>query len=208
MLVHSMDECSVLNEIKSDILNVIRFSDFKDKAFRKAVLKSNSFPLYMDVEYHSPMKNRWLILYKALNKSNIGDLSLTTFVVTYETSIGRYAILLSFIDSKPVFIFFAPHFFSRYAERMKVNKSGMELMKHYFRRNYGYVYAECKNGVCGTTTEGVAFGFQTENRNFLFKTFVSSDMLKGEQVEEYFERNNLRQEMHERQINEDMSKYK
>lgn len=208
MIVSSMDEANVIKEIINDLPNVFRYTNFKDRAFRRSVLKSNKFPLFMDVEYLSPLKNKWLILYLANSKVNIGDLCILTYVVTFSTNHGHYAILISFIDSKPIFIFFAPHFFSRYASRMKVNKTGMELMKHYFRRNSGYVYSECKKGICGTTTEGLAFGFQTVGGNFLFKTFVSKQMLKGEQVEDYFERNNLRAEMHEKQIADELNFYK
>lgn len=195
MIVTSMSESEVIKEITSDLINVLKFSDYKDAKFRRLVLKSPKFPVYANSEYISPLKNRWIILYEARNKGMIGDRSLVTYIITFTTSHGIYAIMVSFIDNKPIYIFFPPHFFSRYAERMNINKSGLELMKLFFKANNNFIY-DYNDGIKGSTADGIALGFVTELGNIMFKTFVSFDLLKGEQIDKYIDQNNLREEIH------------
>lgn len=200
MIVPSMTEADLIKEIDADLAQAFKYADSKDKPFRRFVIKSSRFPVYADTDYVSPRKNRWIILFEAKNKSMVGDRSLLTFVVTYSTMHGVYAILVSFINGAKVLTIFPPHFFSRYAERMRLSKTGLELIKHYFKFNNNYMYAGTADTVTGTTKEGIALGIQTECYNFLFKTFVSFEMLKGEQIENYLKSNSLREELHEEEI--------
>lgn len=204
MIVTSMKESEVIKEIASDFQNVFRYSDFKDKKFRRLVIKSATFPVYASAEYISPNKNRWIILFEARNKSMTGDRSLVTYVVTFNTKHGTYAVLISFIEQTPIFVFFAPHFFSRYAQRMHISKTSIELIKHFFTLNANFIFDK-EHGVKGSTAEGISLGFVTENKNILFKTFVSFELLKGEQIEDYIEQNNLRKEIHEQRLSDDLN---
>lgn len=44
--------------------------------------------------------------------------------------------------------------------------------------------------------EGVALGYVSAEGNILFKTFVTYDMLKGEQIAKFIENEKIRQEIH------------
>ena len=52
--------------------------------------------------------------------------------------------------------------------------------------------------VYGSTKEGVAMGVMTVEGNVLFRTFVTYDMLKGEQIEKYTKNEEIRREIHEK----------
>lgn len=203
MIVHSMDELAVINEIAADYINIIRYSDFKNKSFSRAVLKSNKFPLLMDVEYMSPMKNKWIILYKAKSKSYVDKRPKIVTIVTYDTPHGKYAIMPTITTTHTaIYVFFTPHFFSRYGQRMHINKTGVDLIKHYFRQNHGYAFCKHPNGgISATAFEGMGLGIPTENGNFLLKTFISKDIFKGEQVEDYINWNIIREYMYEEVFN-------
>lgn len=206
MLVYGMTEKEMANEVISDMVNAFRFEDVNQNKFRREVLKASRFPIYRHFEYTSPRKNKWLVFYEARTKKEFGDNCRITFVVTHNTPHGVYATLVSWVEGKPQLIMYPPHFFSRFRERMQLNATGIELMKLFFRHNASYVY-EVKqvqvtqdtyiNEIYGSCKEGVALGVLTVENNILFKTFITYDMLKGEQVNKFIENEKLRKEIHE-----------
>lgn len=54
----------------------------------------------------------------------------------------------------------------------------------------------------GTSEEGVALGYQLIDGSFFFKTFITYDMAKGEQVENFELSEERRKELHEQLIDE------
>lgn len=206
MIVATMNEQEIIREVLGDMVNAFRWEDRNHNRFRRLVLKSTRFPVYSHYSYTSPKKNKWLILLQAQNKKEFGDNSRTTYVATYNSPHGIYAIMVSFINENPHLIFYPPHFFRRYRERMDLDLHGDELLVEFFRYNSGYVfehYLKDSGGgekileIAGSTNDGVALGIQSVNGNLLFKTFVTYDMLKGEQIEVYTKNELIRKELHE-----------
>jgi hypothetical protein len=207
MIVYGMSEKEMTQEVMSDMFNAFRYEDRNQNKFRRQVLKSSVFPVYRHIIYTSPRKNRWLILIEARSKKEVGDLCRITYVTTHQTPHGVYAIMVSWVQGQPQLIFFPPHFFSRFRTRMGLNEYGMDLLIYFFRRNSSFVYEQqvreltCDQYVTeiyGSTRDGVALGVATVEGNILFKTFVTYDMLKGEQIEKFTKNEELRIEIHDK----------
>ncbi|MDR1980363.1 MAG: hypothetical protein LBQ39_01925 [Tannerellaceae bacterium] len=200
-----MTEQEIRNEVMTDSVNAVHYSDAKDRKFRRMVIKASRFPVYAHSEYMSPRKNRWLIFFEARSKKETGDMTRITIVCLYNSPHGYYAVMVSFIDGRSHLIIYAPHFFSRYAERCGIELSGIELIKRFFKHNSNYVYAtkETVTGenaitreIYGSTEEGVAMGFISQESNIMFRTFITYDMTKGEQVSTFAENERIRKEIH------------
>lgn len=205
MIVHTMTEKEIEKEVLNDMFNAFRWEDKNHNKFRRLVLKSSRFPIYFYHVYDSPKKNRWLILMEARNRKEIGDNSRVTYVTTYNSPHGVYAIMVSFVNKNSQLVFFPPHFFKRFRERTGRKDTGMKLLINYFRHNSGFVYDTVITSVgndnyiteiAGSTRDGVALGILSIHNNVLFKTFVTYDMLQGEQIEKYTQNEKIRKEIH------------
>ena len=206
MIVHSMTEKEVEKEVLADMLNAFKYEDANSNKFRRLVLKASRFPVYSHHIYTSKNKNKWLILLEARSKKETGDLSRITNVAVFDSPHGFYSVMVSFMEGKPQLIFFPPHFFSRFRERIDFDVSGIDLMLRFFRHNASFVFSVKDillsetskiTEIYGSCKEGVALGLVSTENNILFKTFVTYDMLKGEQVETFTENERIRKEIHE-----------
>lgn len=206
MIITTMSESEMVAEVTKDYFNAFRYSDHLDKKFRRHVIKSTRFPVKIHFEYISPRKNKWLIFFESRNKKEVFDNSRISLVAIFDTKIGIHAVMGTFTDGKMHYIIYPPHFFSRYRQRVLQNEiATKDLIIRFFKENYSYVYSvkdiqltedKWQREVHGTTKEGVALGFQTAEGNILFKTFITYEMLKGEQIEKFTENEKLRQEIH------------
>ena len=89
-----------------------------------------------------------------------------------------------------------PHFWKRYAERAKVEKTGMDLIKHYFMNNPHGKDTDNQNVVARSVRyngeehlsncvpDGVMLG-QMHGDIFVVKTFITYDMCRGLQQKEF-----------------------
>lgn len=206
MIIPQMTEAELLDEIKKDLPKVVSISNNKDGKVRRIIQKSVLFPLYLHSYVTSPRKNKWVILWEARNRKNVGDDSLISFVCYQETPHGRYAYMPTWADKKLILIVYPPHFFSRFAERMNLNLSGVELIKRYFEKNNSYAYelgaaAEGRQQIYGSSLEGIALGLKSaEHDIILFKTFITYEMTKGSQVDAFARNEEIRKEIHEKEI--------
>ncbi|TAJ13059.1 hypothetical protein DMA11_10360 [Marinilabiliaceae bacterium JC017] len=201
-----MIEAEFQKEIQLDFLDAFRFSDRKDQWFRRQIIKSRQFPVRRCLPYTSPRKNKWLILFEARSKKEHGDMSRINFVCYVDSPHGYYAFMPSFMNEIFHLVIYPPHFFSRFSLRCGVNLTGVKLMTYFFERNCSYVY-DLKNKrisedayeqeVYGSTLDGVALGIATELDNILFRTFITYEMTKGEQVEKFANNEQIRKEIHE-----------
>lgn len=199
MLVPTMQEEELVIALRRDLPEVLNFSDKKDTKFRRLVIKSNRFPVYASCEYTSKSKNKWILFLEARNKKEYGDNSRLAWVCLAQTAIGYYVYMPHFVNKQILVNIYPPHFFSRFKLRMDLEETGVELVKRFFTYNYSYVYEDIQGRVAGSTKDGVVLGQRTVNNNFLFKTFITYDMLKGEQLEKYLENEKCRQEIHEQE---------
>ncbi|WP_212124971.1 hypothetical protein [Bacteroides pyogenes] len=92
---------------------------------------------------------------------------------------------------------------------MNLSDTGVGLIKRYFEENasYGFQFSDevvddyAVRHVYGRSKEGVAMGLMSISRKvILFKTFVSVEMLKGEQIENFAEMEKVRREMYEDEL--------
>lgn len=201
-----MTEAELLEEIKKDLPNVINISNNKDVKVRRIIQKSVLFPTYIHSYVTSPRKNKWIILWEARSKKNVGDDSLISFVCYQETPHGRYAYMPTWAGKKLILIVYPPHFFSRFAERMNLDLSGVDLIKRYFEKNNSYAFelGGADNGrqeIYGSSLDGVALGLRSIEYNIiLFKTFITYDMSKGSQIEAFARNEEIRKEIHEKEV--------
>lgn len=207
MIVYTMSEAELKNEVMKDLLNAFRWEDRNSNKFRRVVLKATRFPVQFAYNYTSPRKNKWIILLEARTRKEIKDDCRITYVVTYESPHGAYVVMVSWVNNgNPQLIIYPPHFFSRFRERMNLSEKGILLMIRFFHNNSSYVYdkqtkiiAEDKYyvEVYGSTREGVCLGILSTENNILFRTFVTYDMLKGDQIKKFTENERIRKEIHD-----------
>lgn len=207
MYTSTMTADELVKEFTADLPQIIGVSDAKQKKADRIIKKSVLFPVYLHSFVRSKRGNDWMILIEAKSKKYIGDNSLITLVSTFDVGHGHYAIMWSAVRGQPQYIIFTPHFFQRFALRAGVNLTGIELIHRYFKMNpaYGFnIEKEVtgdmeKTNVYGSANEGAALGVRlyTEHNIILFRTFITYDMCKGEQIENFAKADQFRREMHE-----------
>ncbi len=209
MITASMNEEEATKALLQDYKKFIHYSDLNfDKKFRREVLHAYTFPIYRRYTWISPQKNKWTIIYEARNKKEIGDNSRITSFCTVDFQIGKYVFMPTFTNGSFHWIIYPPHLFSRYSQRCELEMNGSELHDRFFKYNASYVYETKetiieKEGkkfmvqeVYGSTKDGVVMGIYTIQNNILFRTFVTYDMLKGEQIEKFTKNEKIRKEIH------------
>lgn len=207
MYTTTMTVDELINEFTADLPQILSISDAKQKKADKIIKKSQLFPVYLHAKIKTKRGNDWLLLIEAKNKKYVGDDCLMTMVSIPLLNGSRYAIMWSSIQGQSIHIIFTPHFFSRYSLRAGIDLKGEDLILRYFKINpsYGFnVMREIIDGnekinVYGSTNEGVALGVRlfTDKYVVLFKTFITYDMCKGEQIENFAQAEQIRREIHE-----------
>ena len=199
MIVYSMTEKELHNEFINDFENVFRYAKNLHSKFRHVVISNKKFPMIKHHFYSSPQKNNWIIIFEAKNKKEIEGKSRVSFICLIDSPKGFYAITPN-LKNKKKLILYAPHFFSRYAERGKVEKTGKNLISWYFTRNDSSLFRIKEKHAQATTEEGIALGVKSSNENLIIKTFITYAMAKGEQVEDFSFSEKIRQEIHDTYI--------
>lgn len=206
MIVYTMTNTEIQREVERDLPEMVAFVDSRDTKFRRAVIKANRFPLYFAPTFKtSKAGNKWMILFEARSKKDMND-SRVTFVCYFNTPTGYYAVMPTSTSGEFHHIFYQPHFFSRFGQRFGLNKHGINLIAEYFKINYSYTF-EINNNfideshyiieVYGSSKHGVAMGVSLTSGNIFFRTFITYDMLKGEQIDVFTKNEQIRQEIHE-----------
>ena len=77
------------------------------------------------------------------------------------------------------------HFFARYNERLGLGlQTPYEKMKRYFLTCFEISYQETSdNRFHAELSSGIGFGYRVNQQWLHFKTFVTPDMLQGQQIE-------------------------
>lgn len=204
MIVLTMTATEILSELDDDLKEMLRVCDGKDRAFRRLVLKTSRFPLYVNPIYHTTRRrNRWALFLMARSRRDAGE-SLAVFVCLVDTPCGLHALMPTFTDGIREVNIYTSHFFRRYRERFAPHlASGAAAIEYYFRENYNYAYTFREPGegiteVFGSGHDGVAMGLRSVAGGInLFKTFVTYPMLKGRQIDVFGAADEHRRELHE-----------
>lgn len=164
-------------------------------AQRRRVLKSTRFPVQMWFDYTSPRKIRYMFFTRMFDKR-------MKCILTGITALRRMAdgvtVYTNWLDDQMLIIpmVLIPHFWKQYAARANVEKSGTELIRHYFERNaHGMDTRDQRvvgrsvrwNGeehLSCCVAEGVLLG-QMYDGIFVVKTFITYDMCRGLQEKEF-----------------------
>jgi len=162
---------------------------------RRRALKCRQFPFHIWKDYTSTRKNRYLIFSRIFDKRMRAI--LTGIGVVRRTSEGM-AIYTSWLSDQRLIapMVILPHAWKRYAERTNVQKSGTELVKHYFMKNpHGMdsdnqkvvgrsVRYNGEDHLSYCVPEGVMLG-QMSDGLFIARTFITYDMCSGLQQQEF-----------------------
>ena len=195
MIVDSMTHEEVYQELARDRDSMTRWWRNQLTAIRRPMLKCTKFPYHIWREYTSPRKNHYLFFSRVFDKRM--KMILTGIAVIHRSQHGITAYTNWLDDQKlisPMVIL--PHAWKRYAERTGTDKTGIDLLKHYFTNNpYGKDSHDQKvvarsvryNGeehLSNCVTEGVLLG-QQQGDLFIAKTFITYDMCCGRQQQEF-----------------------
>ena len=112
----------------------------------------------------------------------------------YRQTDGYHLVGFMYLDSnpltKPEKAFFTPHFFDRYKERtdLPMDTPKMEVMKDWIMKNL-HLNSDAQgnekypDGIFCAYPSGVALGRELPDGNSEMKTFITYEMLRGEQIE-------------------------
>lgn len=195
MIVESMTHAEVYKELEREREAVTTWWRCNLANQRRRVLKSTRFPLNLWFDYTSARKNRYLFFTRLFDKKM--KRILTGIAVPRLTKDGLYVYTSWLADHKLIFpMVLTPHMFKRYSERVGVEKSGIDLVKHYFihnshgkdtRNNRVMAKSVRWNGedhqAC-CVNDGVLLG-QVVDGIYIVRTFITYDMCGGLQQQEF-----------------------
>ena len=195
MIVESMTHAEVYKELEREREAVTTWWRCNLANQRRRVLKSTHFPLNLWFDYTSARKNRYLFFTRLFDKKM--KRILTGVAVMRLTKDGLYVYTSWLADHKLILpMVLMPHMFKRYSERVGVEKSGIDLVKHYFihnshgkdtRNNRVMAKSVRWNGedhqAC-CVNDGVLLG-QVVDGIYIVRTFITYDMCGGLQQQEF-----------------------
>lgn len=198
MIVDSMSHTEVYQELAKERDAVTTWWHCNLEKHRRRVLKSTRFPLRLWFDYTSARKNRYLFFTRIYEKHM--KQILTGIAVLRRGSDGMTIYTNWLSDQKLILpMIMIPHFWKRYAERLGVEKTGVDLVKHFFAANpFGKDTSNQKvvarsvrrNGedhLSCCVNEGVLLG-HVVGKFFLVRTFITYDMTCGMQQQVFEER--------------------
>ena len=195
MIVSTMTHDEVYAELERDREAVTRWWGHTLEAQKRRAIKCERFPLNLTFDYTSPRRVRYIfhtrIFDKRMRYILTGVLALrreSDGFTAYSTWLGYQRFIAPIV--------YLPHAFHRYAERVGVNKTGAELVRHFFitnpignhtRREDCFARSVRYNGedhIALCLTEGALLG-NREGNYFIARTFITYDMCSGQQREEF-----------------------
>lgn len=189
MIVTTMTLPEVYHEVMRDYDSVKRRGNGAMKALESEVFRTKQFVTTRYIEYVSKTHNRWNIQVRT-SREHVG---FSYFIRSYDNK-GLIAFnIIEDANRTKYLVKFTTHFFKRYNERMKLNETNMErLVRRYFKFNSNLDNKMGKitgfdDGTAQTYlpgNEGVSLGWLDQEKHLLcIKTFVTNEMLKGEQID-------------------------
>lgn len=216
MIIPTFTPEQIVGEFDKDLANIFYYVDHQKQRLRRAAQKAQKFPVSIHGWHVSPMKNKWLYILSAPSKKDYDDTSMVTFVMTFRDHQGKtWAMMRSFVQKQSIVLFYTPHLFSRYNNRMNLNLIGDDIIYHYFKYNSFASFGvkntminenQYRQDITATSNEGVSLGVGTPE-GALLKTFISYEMAKGEQIEQFMMSEQIRKEMEEKYMEQAYEEY-
>ena len=175
MIVPSMNTQQVYTEFLQGYSAVQRKINSLSSKFRRLAIRKRSN--FLTLDYTDPQKNKWCI-HVIFNKN-----SYTTLPFLYYHGNNGYQALRLHLETGECEAY-NPHFFSRFNERVNIgSKSSMETMKAYFLMSFEVqVHQEKDNTFHAEIAVGVGLGYRITDYLIQYKTFLTHDMLRGQQI--------------------------
>lgn len=201
MVVDTMSYEEIVAEFNKDWINY--FPDvidrhLNDNKYRRFMLKQakDDIPVsFKPISIKSPRGNTYILQINSKGKSDYKKNGFLFVVyMYYHRPEGIYAVMLcsnsSHSFSNTSYNIYIPHFFDRYRERelKDIHKPKMETIIDFFQHNSTGKYStfeseKYKNSIFFTVPSGVMLGsIYNSNINEL-RTYITFEMLKGEQVD-------------------------
>ena len=197
MIVDSMTYQEIAAEVKKDYHSYIEFR--KDMAFgmlskyRRYMLKEakdNQQVFFKPINFTTPSGNTYVIQYNSKGRSDYkrNPLLFIPYMYFYRPD-GIYAVMITG-DKFDCFSFYTPHLFDRYRERelKDINKPKLQTILDFFRNNATTTFqsvdnAKYENSIFNVSPKGVLLGSQLSEYIYEYRTYITFDMLRGEQID-------------------------
>ncbi len=183
MIVQAMSYDEIVKELLSDVDVVKRKAEYSLNEVRRILIKTKAYPFVKAYDYLTPKtKNNWIYVLEINSKHD----SFVTPVNYHYTDIGLRA---GMVTSSSEVIFYTGHFFTRYAEREELNlPNSLDKMKSFFTLNPHINYQTSRKleegvfEIFGTVKTGVVLGKKIAHNIIVCNTYLSNEMLKGNQT--------------------------
>lgn len=143
-------------------------------------------PAWYCCDWLSRNGNKWYVMW-LIEDIKVGG-GLVTFT-TLNTEYGSYVMRPQVTRGGFILVFYLPHFFRRYRERMNLgaDMKPMQVIRRYLKRNVTGKDTGNDGEVNICTDEGIGLGGYMSGRTCLLKTFIPYSLAKGEQVDRFAE---------------------
>jgi len=184
MLVPSMSIDELRIEMGKDMLILMRKSDYVAHKLMRAHMPLKDKHIVRFYDYYSKYKNNWIYRIEMTKK-----ITLFSYMAYFETPKGINAMYM--LQPQLALCYFTSHVFNRYNERTKLNLvKPIEIMQS-FMNNNGQMQAETLEETSAkiakvfvVSDSGVLLGwYDGEKKFYKFNTFITHEMLKGDQLE-------------------------
>lgn len=187
----------IFDEVAKDFESVKTKFSYIKKGLARYARRQVKYPAVHFSEYISPRKNRWIIISIFYRRNIHNGGAGVAFACLQKSDKGGYMVHEVVVNKfrKCYLATFHPHFFDRYREHMGVDKTGIDLIRHFFGHNhegstdftseYSGKQSRHKNAYHVCLQEGIGLGEVLASSHALITTFITYDMAAGEQKEAF-----------------------
>lgn len=195
MIVDNMNYREIGQEILSDWwqeASSVAFRLLGNSEYRRAVLKKgqrDKLLFFKPKEITTGRGNRFIVVPFSNGKNNFKKEGLH-MIVYLMFQYRNEKLIARIVNRFNTILFFKQHLLKRYFERFKreMHNLSLEYVTQFFKDNllmnseYTLGAREDSNCIC-KIRDGILFGQDLGDEHYLFRTFISTDMAKGQQVD-------------------------
>lgn len=183
MLLKQMNKDEIHKEVSSDMQFINRYVMVRCASLNYWA-KHAKINESTTITWKSPAGNEWYIMLIRSGKKEVS----TVYFTTINGDFGRYVLKPQLTPHGFCIVWFLPHFFKRYRERMKLGRklSTMQVIKRFMKYNKtGHSVMHDDGGVETTFQDGIGLGSVISLRQRLMRTFITYGMAYGDQVKRF-----------------------
>lgn len=192
MILHTMSDIEIYNEIIKDYENVVRKVKHLFPIVQRRHRKKMSCT-FVPFEYTSPLKNRWILFLSVFTHENM---SFIPVVNSLDGGFNTWMYSNSHYDggNKGKIVHYTSHFFDRYNERylgIDGTIGRKKILIEFFKRNSCGISKNFRGNEIFTKIEdGISLGNMSSYDvfdMFHYRTYIEEDMLFDQQCDTYDE---------------------